>query len=94
VDGGGTWPYGSPRTNRTGYRLGDEWRPSQRVEPPATGQVQKEPDVITVTLIFYRQGFTVDDGPLRDYTDPENAEFLKAINKGYLAPKVNPSISI
>lgn len=73
-----------PTFSGAGYRLGDEWRPSQRVEPPATGQVQKEPDVITVTLIFYRQGFTVDDGPLRDYTDPENAEFLKAINKGHV----------
>jgi UBX domain-containing protein 1 len=35
-----------------------------------------------VNLNFWSNGFSVDDGPLRDMNDPENAEFLDAIKRG------------
>lgn len=33
-------------------------------------------------ITFYRNGFTVDNGPLRSFTDPENKPFLNAVEKG------------
>lgn len=35
------------------------------------------------TITFYRDGFTVNDGPYRARTDPENRPFLEAIERGY-----------
>lgn len=31
---------------------------------------------------MWKNGFNVDDGPLRSYTDPQNREFLQDIEKG------------
>jgi len=39
---------------------------------------------ILKTLTFYKNGFTVDDGPLREFKDPQNKAFLSNINKGYV----------
>jgi len=33
------------------------------------------------TVTFYNNGFTVDDGPLRQQDDPANAPFLQSIEK-------------
>lgn len=49
------------------------------------------PDAVTaqdrspqpVELRLYRTGFTVDDGPLRDYQEEENVMFLADIKRGY-----------
>jgi len=43
---------------------------------------KKEQQHVTRTITFWRNGFTVDDGPLRNVTDPENQEFLRDINNG------------
>ncbi|GAB4859417.1 Plant UBX domain-containing protein 4 [Ancistrocladus abbreviatus] len=40
---------------------------------------QQQPGVITHTITFWRNGFTVDGGPLRRLDDPENAPFLESI---------------
>lgn len=37
----------------------------------------EHPEVITHTITFWQNGFTVDDGPLRRLDDPENAQFLE-----------------
>ncbi len=68
-----------------GYRLGDETKPSEKIVPKEdrAAAEREEKGPVTRSLVFYRQGFTVDDGPLRSYTDPANAEFLSDINKGY-----------
>lgn len=42
--------------------------------PPADGQKR--------TITVYRNGFTVDDGPLREHTDPANQAFLKDMAEG------------
>jgi len=39
-------------------------------------------------LVFWRQGFTVDDSELRRYDDPANSEFLEAINRGVAPPEL------
>jgi UBX domain-containing protein 1 len=36
-------------------------------------------------LTFWRNGFSIDDGPLRDFNDPENEAFLNSIKNG-MAP--------
>ncbi|KAI5644639.1 SEP domain-containing protein [Phthorimaea operculella] len=64
-----------------GYRLGQT---ADDHEPVATGNQQASDGAgaRSVRLRLYREGFTVDDGALRHYTDPENAEFLGCIRRG------------
>lgn len=47
-----------------------------QASPPPRPQAQVH------TITFYRDGFTVDEGPLRATTDPENARFLLALRAG------------
>ncbi|KAK1423962.1 hypothetical protein QVD17_19273 [Tagetes erecta] len=42
---------------------------------------QSEPEILTHTITFWTNGFTVDDGPLRRLDDPQNASFLESIRK-------------
>lgn len=44
-----------------------------------------------IVLKLWRQGFTVDDGELRPYNDPQNKEFLECISKGKLPPELSQS---
>lgn len=37
------------------------------------------PEVVNHTITLWRNGFTVDDGPLRSFDDPANASFLEVI---------------
>lgn len=37
------------------------------------------------TITFYREGFTVNDGPYRARADPANRPFLDALERGYVA---------
>eukprot|EP01039_Chlorochromonas_danica_P005690 gene5690-6274_t len=46
------------------------------------GQAASGGEVTSVEVIFYRNGFTVDGGPLRDLNAPENREFLRAMEVG------------
>ncbi|KAG0343631.1 hypothetical protein BG004_005125 [Podila humilis] len=39
-------------------------------------------ETISRHLTFWRNGYSLDDGPLMSYTDPANREFLDAINRG------------
>ncbi|XP_064108856.1 NSFL1 cofactor p47-like isoform X2 [Macrobrachium nipponense] len=62
----------------TGYRLGETNDDTQVI--PAAGKEEEEPR--DVLLKMWRTGFTVDNGPLRSYEDPSNAEFLNSIRRG------------
>ena len=35
------------------------------------------PEIITHTITLWRNGFSIDDGPLRRLDDPQNAPFLE-----------------
>lgn len=35
------------------------------------------PEAVTHTITFWRNGFSIDDGPLRRLDDPENTPFLE-----------------
>ncbi|KAK3919468.1 NSFL1 cofactor p47 [Frankliniella fusca] len=62
-----------------GYRLGQT---PDDIEEVTTGGSSRQPPQVNVTLKMWRDGFTVNDGPLRGYADPENKEFLECIKKG------------
>ncbi|CAB4022702.1 NSFL1 cofactor p47 [Paramuricea clavata] len=65
----------------SGFRLGDTEGVSDAVQTPSSGS-QGPPEPVVVNLNFWSNGFSVDDGPLRDMNDPENAEFLDAVKRG------------
>ena len=37
-----------------------------------------------MVLKLWKNGFSIDSGPLRDFKDPANREFLDSIAKGYV----------
>ncbi|KAL6329896.1 hypothetical protein AAG906_039811 [Vitis piasezkii] len=55
---------------------------SSTPQPPAS---------ITHNIIFWSNGFTVDDGPLRRLDDPENASFLESIKKSEWPEEFEPA---
>ncbi|CAK8697965.1 unnamed protein product [Clavelina lepadiformis] len=62
-----------------GYKLGETEEDSQFIpgqEPP------QERGPVNVSLRLWSNGFTVDDGPLREFKDPANEDFLNSIKKG------------
>lgn len=41
-----------------------------------------EPEIVTVDLIFWSDGFTISQGPLQSYTEPEGLKLLERIKNG------------
>ncbi|KAI9357127.1 ubiquitin-related domain-containing protein [Pilaira anomala] len=73
-----------PAYTGSGYRLGSEDEPSSLAQPssPIAPAIVEDTEPVTRHLTFWRNGFSVDDGPLYLYTDPANQEMLTAINSG------------
>ncbi|KAK2181917.1 hypothetical protein NP493_376g01017 [Ridgeia piscesae] len=64
----------------TGYRLGDtEDAPAVAVAGGASAMAPRQVDM---TLKLWRNGFSIDDGPLREFSDESNTEFLDAVKRG------------
>jgi len=61
----------------TGYTLGNTVDNSKVVVPKP-----KPPGLKTVVLTFWKDCFTVDDGPPRKFSDPANASFLADVQRG------------
>ena len=70
-----------PKFAGSGRRLGNTTADSS-VIPSSEPKTQEK----VVTITFYSEGFTVDDGELRLIDAPENREFIESINKG-MAPR-------
>ncbi|ORY29116.1 ubiquitin-related domain-containing protein [Naematelia encephala] len=49
-------------------------------------QSQPEPEPQTRQLIFWRNGFSIEDGPLHPYDNPQTQELLEAIQSGRAPP--------
>ncbi|XP_046661575.1 NSFL1 cofactor p47 [Homalodisca vitripennis] len=62
----------------TGYRLGQSSNDTEVVSLP---QARRESHT-EVTLKLWKEGFSMDDGPLREYADPANGEFLDYVRRG------------
>ncbi|RPB03461.1 SEP-domain-containing protein [Choiromyces venosus 120613-1] len=70
-----------PRFSGTGRTLGSEDTESVEIPDP---EAARRPQIPTVTrsLTFWRDGFSVEDGPLMRYDDPANQDVLRAIQNG------------
>ncbi|XP_057784833.1 plant UBX domain-containing protein 4-like [Salvia miltiorrhiza] len=49
------------------------------------------PQIVTHNITFWRNGFTIDDGPLRRLDDPANASFLESIAKSECPRELAPA---
>ena len=63
-----------------GYRLGETPEESKVVVQNAPAHAQRQER--EVAIHFFRDGFSVDDGPLRDGQSDEDKKFLKDISQG------------
>lgn len=68
-----------PAFKGTGYRLGSDDNDTQVVNP---NHPTEQSSRVEMCLKLWKNGFSVDDGPLRGYNDPENQEFLQSIHAG------------
>ncbi|XP_069477183.1 UBX domain-containing protein 2B isoform X2 [Ambystoma mexicanum] len=69
-----------------GYKLGHS---DQARSEYIFGEYEHEfADGAQVLLKLWKNGFSLDDGDLRSYTDPTNAEFLESIKRGEIPPEL------
>ncbi|XP_039745930.1 NSFL1 cofactor p47 isoform X2 [Pararge aegeria] len=71
-----------------GYRLGQTSDDHEQVTPGRQGG-QQDNQPRSVRLQLYREGFSVDGGALRQYSDPDNAEFLNCIRRGEIPAELS-----
>ena len=73
----------SASTSFTGASRMLSGEPVPSAPPPQQQQQQQQdqPQVVMHTITFWRNGFTVDDGPLRRFDDPQNATFMEVLSK-------------
>merc|ERR1711988_1409587 len=70
-----------PTFTGSGFKLGSsEDTPSEVVQ----GTSKKEEEPREFALKMWQNGFSIDDGPLRDYNDKENREFLMEVMQGHI----------
>ncbi|XP_078174762.1 plant UBX domain-containing protein 3-like [Carex rostrata] len=70
----------------TGRTLSGEAAPT--VPAPTVSQ---PPQTSLHHIVFWNNGFTVDDGPLRMFDDPENASFLESIKRSECPRELEPA---
>lgn len=64
-----------------GIKLGDSSH-ALEILPDATARGPRVPTKVSREITFWRQGFTVGDGPLQRYDDPENQQVLQELKNG------------
>jgi UBX domain-containing protein 1 len=65
----------------TGMTLGSDDTPSEVIPDPNT-PIPRDAPPLHRTLTFWRDGFSVGDGPLMRYDDPANDRYLRDIRRG------------
>jgi UBX domain-containing protein 1 len=74
----------NPSNSSSGIFTGTGRTLSGQTPPPAAvPAVPEPPQTVLHHIVFWNNGFTVDDGPLRMFDDPENASFLEVNNLIY-----------
>jgi len=64
-----------------GFRLGQTETDHESVGAPLASEPAPAED-IEVTLRMWKNGFSIDDGQLRPYDDPDNRDFLRSVQRG------------
>ena len=59
-----------------------------RAPPPEGEDKDDEQEVQQRHLTFWRNGFSIEDGPLLSYDEPANKELLEAIHAGRAPPSI------
>jgi UBX domain-containing protein 1 len=59
-----------------------------RKERGETKEEKKDEVRTEIRIKLYQNGFVVDDGPFRPYDTPENKEFMKELNEGYVPKEI------
>ncbi|KAE8679709.1 Plant UBX domain-containing protein 3 [Hibiscus syriacus] len=49
------------------------------------------PEVVNHTVTFWRNGFTIDDGPLRQLNDPASASFMESVMRSECPKDLQPA---
>ncbi|QCD77178.1 plant UBX domain-containing protein 4-like isoform X2 [Vigna unguiculata] len=57
----------------------------------AQSTTNQQPEAVVHNIVFWSNGFTVNDGPLRRLDDPENASFLESIKKSECPKELEPA---
>jgi len=70
-----------PRFTGSGHTLGSDESPSV-VVPDTSAPPARAPETVHRSLTFWRDGFSIEDGPLMRYDEPANQEILRAIQSG------------
>ncbi|KAJ7769377.1 hypothetical protein B0H16DRAFT_1715842 [Mycena metata] len=80
-------PSASPAFSGGGHTLGSDEVPSTYIPDP---NAPEDPALVPVhrSLTFWRDGFSIEDGPLMRYDDPADAAVLRAINDGTAPPEL------
>ncbi|KAJ7641257.1 hypothetical protein FB45DRAFT_899783 [Roridomyces roridus] len=70
-----------------GHTLGSDEAESRFIPDP---NAPADPSLVPVTrrLTFWREGYSIEDGPLMRYDNPEHAELLNALHSGLAPPAV------
>ncbi|KAF9159627.1 hypothetical protein DFQ26_006330 [Actinomortierella ambigua] len=71
----------------SGNRLGSDEIPSVVVPATESGEPQRLERAVR-TLTFWRNGFSIEDGPLIAFNDPAGREILSAVDRGEAPLKV------
>lgn len=77
-------PASSSSTSRSwgmGLRLGQPGDPEES-RPAVNASSSSDSDIQTVILKLWRQGFSINDGELRPYDQPQNKVFLETVMRG------------
>jgi UBX domain-containing protein 1 len=74
-----------PKFTGSGFKLGSDEVPGGKVasdDHKEDGDDEDGAETVVRTLTFWRNGFSIDDGPLIPINDPRCQEILEAINSG------------
>uniref|UniRef100_A0A914H2Q5 P97 cofactor p47 n=1 Tax=Globodera rostochiensis TaxID=31243 RepID=A0A914H2Q5_GLORO len=72
------------------FRLGGHGVESEKVggTSTTTESTRQQAPPVVVRLVLWTNGFSVNDGPLRQFQDPQNREFLQAVMTKRIPPEL------
>ncbi|KAJ3700639.1 hypothetical protein LUZ61_004344 [Rhynchospora tenuis] len=88
----GRYEQQNPSSSSSGSFTGTGRTLAGEMPPPAPAPAApQQPQSILHNIVFWNNGFTVDDGPLRRFEDPENAPFLESIKRSECPRELEPA---